>query len=159
MSSANADGVMSEWLTIADAARLVGRAERTLRRQCDSGQVAARKVGGVWLVDSAALPNDGRRRQDRVGDGRSRPEVSPVSRSVDSELISTIELERFAQAAETERLRLRVELLEQENRFLRDRVAGLGADVALRSAEAAKLAHTIAEIMNGRVVTAGEVTP
>lgn len=45
-----------EMITLAEAARRTGTPYITLRRQAQSGQLAARKVGRVWQVDAASLP-------------------------------------------------------------------------------------------------------
>jgi excisionase family DNA binding protein len=46
------------WLTVSQAAALLGVSERTIRRRCERGEIAARLVvnegGKTWLVDQAA---------------------------------------------------------------------------------------------------------
>ncbi|MDP9019781.1 MAG: helix-turn-helix domain-containing protein [Actinomycetota bacterium] len=41
--------------TAEEAGRRLGLSGRQVRNLCDSGQLRARKVGGIWLVDTAAL--------------------------------------------------------------------------------------------------------
>jgi excisionase family DNA binding protein len=43
-------------LTIAQAASQLGKSERQIRYLIQAGQIEARKLGGRWVIDSAALP-------------------------------------------------------------------------------------------------------
>lgn len=47
------DGVMSSFVTIAQAADMLGVSERTVRRLAPG--LGGRKAGAVWLVDEAAV--------------------------------------------------------------------------------------------------------
>ncbi len=48
-----------QWLTVSQAAALLKVSERTIRRRCEAGKLAARldsnESGSVWLIDAAAI--------------------------------------------------------------------------------------------------------
>jgi excisionase family DNA binding protein len=79
------------WLTVSQAAALLGLSERTIRRRCERGEIAARLVvnegSKTWLVDQAATtslaegpasesPTSGDLSADTVVD--VAPEVAPT---------------------------------------------------------------------------------
>lgn len=49
------------WVTVLEAAELVGRSDQTIRRWCREGRVVARKSGRDWLIDPSSLPRARRR--------------------------------------------------------------------------------------------------
>lgn len=49
-------GAASAGLSVAEAARLIGRSESSVRRMCASGRLPARRVGArSWLVPRASV--------------------------------------------------------------------------------------------------------
>lgn len=48
---------LGEVVTLAEAARITGRYESSVRRAIDSGNVAAVKCGRVWLVSRKSVLN------------------------------------------------------------------------------------------------------
>ncbi len=52
----------SEWLTVEQAARLLGLGVRRVRVLASEGRLAARKVGGAWLIDRADAERAARER-------------------------------------------------------------------------------------------------
>lgn len=60
------------WIDVVDAARELNVAARQVRRLAASGELAARRVGGVWLIDSDSVRSR-RRRGPRAGRPLSEP--------------------------------------------------------------------------------------
>ncbi len=53
---------MPEWITVSEASRQLGIAERTVRDRARKGKITAKKEGGRWLIDADSLRqvgNDG----------------------------------------------------------------------------------------------------
>ena len=48
-------------ITTAEAAKRTGRAERTVRRMCERGDVRAVKVNHTWLIDADEMKREGAR--------------------------------------------------------------------------------------------------
>lgn len=44
-----------EWVSVPEAARILGVSDRQARKLAEAGQVRAQRVGGRWVVDAAAL--------------------------------------------------------------------------------------------------------
>jgi excisionase family DNA binding protein len=44
-----------EWLTVTEAAQLIGYHADTVRKLVHAGEIKARKFGPLWQVDRAAL--------------------------------------------------------------------------------------------------------
>lgn len=45
----------SEWLSVQEAARELGVNDSRVRQLCRDGELDARKVGTVWIVDAASV--------------------------------------------------------------------------------------------------------
>jgi len=45
------NGGMQEWLSLADAASLLGKSEQTIRRWVLSGKLAAYRIGNTYVID------------------------------------------------------------------------------------------------------------
>ena len=50
---------MPEWITVSEASRQLGIAERTVRDRIRKGKLSARKEGNRWLIDAATLRQSG----------------------------------------------------------------------------------------------------
>jgi len=88
-ASTRADG---ETLSISEAAAALGVSERTVRRRCERGEIAAQMETGesggrVWRVDRAAISERAAKSSDRADSVRTdrradvRPSVRPHSES------------------------------------------------------------------------------
>jgi len=60
--------VFENWVTTSEGAALTGYTEEHVRRLCRGGDVDAKKMAGVWLVNKHSL----REHQDTVRYGRPK---------------------------------------------------------------------------------------
>jgi hypothetical protein len=144
MTTAFEDGVR-EWLSVAAAAVAFGLPERTIRRHCATGELVAKKLGSTWLI--ARDQTDPSNEAKHLASVKS--EDLPETGHTDE--VTTAELERFATAAELERLRLVVANGESENSFLRAELARTQRELAARTRECASLARSISEFAAERI--------
>jgi excisionase family DNA binding protein len=80
------------WLTVSQAAALLGLSERTIRRRCERGELAARLVvnegGKTWLVDQVAATSLGVDTTSEVLGADTAPDARPTadtSASIDAD--------------------------------------------------------------------------
>jgi hypothetical protein len=140
--------VIGNWLTVAEAARLLQTTERQVRRRCAEGSLVARKDAKTWLIHGSSNLEPVSKTLRRVADGRTSMSVRTAkerpSGSEGSEAeVSMAELERFAQSAELQRLR--VVNAELEGQVARARVL-----LASKDRELERLADTISGLVGDR---------
>lgn len=138
------------WVTPEEYAQIIGRSIRTVRRMCENGELHTERVGRMWRIDPqssglTARPSDRR----RPSDDRNVESRDSWVEFADS-TITTQELERIAAAAETERLRERVAVLESENTQLHANVRRLAAELVRQEKETASAYRTVAGIASDR---------
>jgi len=56
--------VVPEWITVSEASRQLGIAERTVRDRISKGKLSAKKDGNRWLIDADSLRQSGRQAAD-----------------------------------------------------------------------------------------------
>jgi len=44
-----------KFYSTTEMAKIVGREESTIRRKCESGEIRAEKIGGVWIIPASSV--------------------------------------------------------------------------------------------------------
>lgn len=66
----------AEWLNVTQAAFLVGRTSRSIRRWCESGAIVGRKSeSGDWFVRADSLPTNGRKPSPSITEPQRNPDA------------------------------------------------------------------------------------
>jgi excisionase family DNA binding protein len=105
---------MNQWLSVSEAAALLGMSARTVRRQCAAGQLPARRVGSVWQVEADAAKSD---TDLNVNSAKSDTNAakSRTSRTPDAAKSDTPDSDRVAEMrAEIQFLRGVIEQLQRD---------------------------------------------
>lgn len=113
------------WLSVSQAASLLGTSPRTVRRQCAAGQLPARRVGGLWQVEMNTATESDKSAIDRAAKSDTGLKVKPAKSD------TSMSDNRPGRTSETDKSAsdLTAHLLE-EVRFLRATVEQMQRDSA-----------------------------
>lgn len=135
----------AQWLTTSQAATALGISPRSIRRQCEAGDLQSKRVGGAWRVAASAVKSDTERPSETAITDNTATDAATTSRieaaKLDTERPSrTEEADETATGAATS---ANVEIIAD----LRDQVAFLRASVEQHQRSEAELRAALREAL------------